>query len=427
MPGDAYPERPRPARRLPFPAPAIALLAAFALAAAACSGGAANTRPAGQPAAAALYEAGHAAMQQEDYAAAAQQFRTLESLYPASPETLQGQVELIYAYYRQDDIAAVLVASERLIRDQPGHPNLDYVYYLRGLAMFNQARAALAQDGVEIRPRPPAADLALEYFSALVARYPESKYVEDARARILMLQNGLATFELDTAKIYLNRGDYVNAGLHARAALENYPESSVKTEAATVANMAYRMLDLHQGPPGGVAGAPMEDTQPGTGSTDAGPAVPAAASPDGAGTVADPVATDAPEPAAVSATPEPVAGAAPAQEVQGEVSTVPAQAGLHGADWIARQDPGAYTLQLFSVADAEALQRFVRRHALPDLAWFEIRRQGFPWFSLIHGVYPDAAGARAAAAALPAGLNLPQPWIRRMGEIQALLPAAAPQ
>ncbi len=426
MPGDAYPERPRPARRLPFPAPAIALLAAFALAAAACSGGAANTRPAGQPAAAALYEAGHAAMQQEDYAAAAQQFRTLESLYPASPETLQGQVELIYAYYRQDDIAAVLVASERLIRDQPGHPNLDYVYYLRGLAMFNQARAALAQDGVEIRPRPPAADLALEYFSALVARYPESKYVEDARARILMLQNGLATFELDTAKIYLNRGDYVNAGLHARAALENYPESSAKTEAAMVANMAYRMLDLQQGPPGGVAVAPTEDKQPDAGSTDAGPAVQAAASPDSAGPVADQqVAMDAPDPAAASAMPaESVDEAA---GVQGEGSTVPAQAGLHGADWIARQDPGAYTLQLFSVADAEALQRFVRRHALPDLAWFEIRRQGFPWFSLIHGVYPDAAGARAAAAALPAGLNLPQPWIRRMGEIQALLPAAAPQ
>ncbi|MBK8162790.1 MAG: outer membrane protein assembly factor BamD [Gammaproteobacteria bacterium] len=426
MPGDAYPEQQRPARRLPFPAPAFALIAAFALAAAACSGGAANTRPAGQPAAAALYEAGHAAMQQEDFATAAQQFRTLESLYPASPETLQGQAELIYAYYRQDDIAAVLVTSERLIRDQPGHPNLDYVYYLRGLAMFNQARAALAQDSVEIRPRPPAADLALEYFSALVARYPQSKYAEDARARIPLLQNGLANFELDTAKIYLNRGDYVNAGLHARAALENYPESSVKTEAAMVANMAYRMLDLHQGPPGGVAVAPTEDKQPDAGSTDAGPAVPAAASPDSAGPVADQQVTmDAPDPAAASAMPaESVDEAA---GVQGEGSTVPAQAGLHGADWIARQDPGAYTLQLFSVADAEALQRFVRRHALPDLAWFETRRQGFPWFSLIHGVYPDAAGARAAAAELPAGLNLPQPWIRRMGEIQAFLPAASPQ
>ncbi|MGE0371169.1 MAG: SPOR domain-containing protein, partial [Gammaproteobacteria bacterium] len=86
-----------------------------------------------------------------------------------------------------------------------------------------------------------------------------------------------------------------------------------------------------------------------------------------------------------------------------------------------------YTLQLFSVADAEALQRFARRHALTDLAWFETRRQGFPWYSLIHGVYPDAASARAAAAALPAGINLPQPWIRRLGEIQALLPAGAPQ
>jgi len=393
--------------RPPPPLPAIALCAALALGVVACSGGAANTRPAAQPTAAEIYQAGHAAMEQEDYAGAAASFRRLESLYPGDPNTLQGQVELVYAYYRQGETASVLVNAERFILEQPAHPSLDYVHYLRGLAMYNKAMEALASVSVVIRPRPPTADLALEYFSILLQSFPASKYAEDARNRIVHLQNALAAFELATAKIYLNRGDYINAGLHARAALENYPDAGVKTEAATVANMAYRMLDLQPPPPlpPGVAAA-ADASRP-----DAGIGAPAAA--------------PAPRIEAEPATAEPVPAAASAAL---PAEPAPAATALtQREDWIAQQNPDAYTLQLFSVSDREALLAFVRAHPLGELAWFETRREGYPWYSLIHGVYTDAAAARAAAAALPAELNLPQPWIRRLGDIQAAIAAQGAQ
>lgn len=426
MPGDAYPVTRQPVRRLPSLLPLIALGTALALGGAACSGGAANTRPAGRAPAAALYQDGHAAMERGDYAGAATSFRNLESLYPDDPATPQGQVELIYAYYKQDETASVLVTAERFIHDQPAHPNLDYVHYLRGLALFNTAMESLAQDSVEIRPRPPTADLALEYFGILLERFPASKYVDDARNRMLHLQNGLASFELATAKIYLNRGDYINAGLHARAALENYPDAGAKTEAATVANMAYRMLDLQPAsPPAAAAGAfrpdievaapaaaPLTDSPtviPAESRPESDTPTPAAAAPQTAQASAGPAATAAPAPSpdtADAATPAPAASPVAQRE-----------------DWIARQDPRAYTLQLFSVSDHDALLAFIRAHPLDELAFFETRREGYPWYSLIRGVYPDAAAARAAAAALPAGLHLPQPWIRRLGEIQALIAA----
>lgn len=415
MPDYAYPVMQRPDLRLPSHLQAIALCAALALGAGACSGGAANTRPAVHPTAAELYQAGHAAVEQESYAGAAASFRRLESLYPGDPDTLQGQVELVYAYYMLDETASVLVNAERFILEQPSHPNVDYVHYLRGLAMYNKAMEALALVSVEVRPRPPTADLALEYFNILLRRFPASKYAEDARNRIVHLENALAAFELATAKIYLNRGDYINAGLHARAALENYPDASVKTEAATVANMAYRMLDLQTPPP----------------------------LPTGAAAAADgprpEIGVDVPETAAVPR-PEPVA-VAPAAAAAPTGQSMPAEAAPSAAvtpalaadavaqreDWIARQNPDAYTIQLFSVSDPEAVLAFIQAHPLGELAFFEFHREGYPWYSLIHGVYADAATAHAAAATLPAGLRLPQPWIRRLGDIQAVIAAQGAQ
>lgn len=421
MPADAYPVMQRPVPRLPPPLQAIALCAALALGVAACSGGAANTRTNGRPTAAALYEAGHAAMEQGDFAGAAASFRRLESLYPDDANTLQGQVELIYSYYKQGENASVLVTAERFIHERPTHPNLDYVHYLRGLTMFDTAMEALASLSAETRPRPPTADLALEYFDVLLQRFPASKYAEDARNRIVHLQNGLADFELATAKIYLNRGDYINAGLHARAALENYPDAGAKTEAATVANMAYRMLDLQRpAPTAGVtaaAGTPRSDA-----GSDSASAASASLAPTGSLTEAE---LPAPAPAAETAAPATGEQAAPMEPEPAAspvvAATPAADAATRREDWIARQDPRAYTLQLFSVSTQEALLAFVQTHPLGELAFFEARREGFPWYSLIHGIYPDAASARAAAAALPSSLNLPQPWVRRLGEIQALI------
>jgi outer membrane protein assembly factor BamD len=424
MAGDAYPPA-RPARRLSgfargytrgF-ATAIALPAALALGLAACSGGAKTIRPESDRAAAALYQGGHEALERGDFAAAVAQFRILETRYPNDASTPRGQLELIYAYYKQDETAAVLVTADRFIHDHPRHANLDYVHYLRGLATYNTAMASLGQGVTEIRPQPPLAALALDYFATLMRDFPASKYNEDAHSRMLRLQAGLAEFELATAKLYLSRGDYINAALHARAVVENYPEAGVKTEATTVSDMAYRMLNLRDMPAAGAAtptvpeDASRPDFQPMT------PAVPAASAPSVV------TAPAAPVPSRPEAQAQPRPEAITAASATAEPPAAPAgEAAVQGENWIVRQDANAYTVQLLSSADQKALFRFVKAHPLTDLAIFEGRREGFPWYSLIQGAYPDLTGARSAAAALPAGL---QPWIRRMGEIQMLIASRA--
>ncbi|MFL6719674.1 MAG: outer membrane protein assembly factor BamD, partial [Burkholderiaceae bacterium] len=64
-------------------------------------------------------------------------FEKLESRYPFGTYAQQAQMDIAYAYYRSDDQAQALAAVERFIKLHPNHPNVDYMYYLRGLINFN--------------------------------------------------------------------------------------------------------------------------------------------------------------------------------------------------------------------------------------------------------------------------------------------------
>ena len=75
-------------------------------------------------------------------------FEKLESRYPFGAFAQQAQMEIAYAYYRQSDQAQCLAAVERFIRLHPNHPSVDYMYYLRGLANFNDKKGMF--DGIKI-------------------------------------------------------------------------------------------------------------------------------------------------------------------------------------------------------------------------------------------------------------------------------------
>jgi outer membrane protein assembly factor BamD len=66
-----------------------------------------------------------------------QLFERLESNYPFGTYAAQAQMEIAYAYYKAQDQAQALAAVERFIKLHPNHPNVDYMYYLRGLVNFN--------------------------------------------------------------------------------------------------------------------------------------------------------------------------------------------------------------------------------------------------------------------------------------------------
>ncbi len=361
-----------------------------------------------------LYEAGRTALLAQDYDQAIGQFQRLLILHPDHALIPQARMELAYSYYKSGDTLSAMAAAERFIRDYPRHPSVDYLYYLRGLAAYEQSIAFLNQQAEgETSAMPPLIQLAVQYFEVLIERFPTSKYGEDARTRLAHLQDALARLEIHQAKRALARGDYATAALHARAVTEKYPQSGHSREAEALLVMAGRALEQEPQSkarlitPGGETGAPSETAASSTG-TAQDPAMQAARN-----------AGDIPAREARQAAPD----------TPGSDSDPLAAAedfGRRGAAWLSRQPPHLYTLQLLATANRDALLAFVSRHKLhAQAAYLSERRNDRPWYTLLYGLYPDRRAAVKAAAALPRAVRELKPWPRRVGVLQARLKQAA--
>ncbi len=181
-----------------------------------------------------------------NYEKAIKYFEKLESRYPFGAYAMQAQMEVAYAYYRQNEAAQCLAAIERFIRLHPNHPSVDYMYYLRGLVNFNDKKGLFdfvsEQDPTERDPKATRA--AFNAFKQLVERFPDSKYAEDSRDRMKYLIEAMAQYEVHVAQYYLKRGAYVAAVNRAQNVIRDYPESPSVKNALRIQIQAYNAMGM---------------------------------------------------------------------------------------------------------------------------------------------------------------------------------------
>lgn len=185
-------------------------------------------------------------MASANYERAIQHFEKLESRYPFGTFAQQAQMEIAYAHYRQGDNPQALAAVERFIKLHPNHPNVDYMYYLRGLVNFNDKVSLFSfltkQDLSERDPK--AAREAFHSFKQLVDRFPDSVYARDSLERMNYLVNAMAQYEVHVANYYYRRGAYLAAANRAQSAVSQYREAPAIEEALFVLVRSYDALGL---------------------------------------------------------------------------------------------------------------------------------------------------------------------------------------
>ena len=194
-----------------------------------------------------LYSEAKGAMSDGAYDKAIKFFEKLEARYPYGRYAQQAQLEVAYAYYKQDEMASAVAACDRFIRLHPNHPNVDYAYYLKGLASFNGDLGLMGyvsnQDQTERDPK--AAKESFDAFKELAAKFPESKYAADATLRMKYLVNALAWHEVHVAHYYMRRGAYVAAANRAQFAVKTYADAPANEEALFIMVKAYDALGMN--------------------------------------------------------------------------------------------------------------------------------------------------------------------------------------
>lgn len=175
-----------------------------------------------------LFADSQKAMAKEEYTAATKRLEALESMYPFSEYAEKAQMDLIYAYYKKDDYPSAAATAERFIHLYPRSKHVDYAYYMKGLANFQQVRGTFATVlPIDESWRDPGTQTqAYVDFSLLIQRFPTSQYKANALQRMVYLRNMFAQRELNTANYYFERKMYVATAERAAYLIKNYPQAA---------------------------------------------------------------------------------------------------------------------------------------------------------------------------------------------------------
>ncbi len=191
-----------------------------------------------------LYEKAREYRDKENFARAQRYYERLISRFPFGAYTEQSQLDLAYSQYKQGKYEDATSTIDRFIRTYPTHPNIDYMYYLRGLVNFGRENFFLQKIA---RADMSARDLTTPQassndFSELIRRYPNSRYAGDSRQRLIYLRNFFAQHEIETGLYYYRRGAWVSAINRGKYILENYPQSQFQGDAVALLAASYSKL-----------------------------------------------------------------------------------------------------------------------------------------------------------------------------------------
>lgn len=179
---------------------------------------------------------------------AVKKLEALNALYPFGAYAEEGLINLVYAYYQDDEPDEALAAVDRYLRLYPRGNYSDYAYYMKGVIAFKQGFSWL-QRRVGVNPAPrDLSNLKSAYlsFDELVETFPQSPYVPDAIARMRYIRNLYAEKEMGIAKFYYERKAYVAAANRANDVVVHYDRSPWVIPALTIMVKSYRHLGLTQ-------------------------------------------------------------------------------------------------------------------------------------------------------------------------------------
>jgi outer membrane protein assembly factor BamD len=152
------------------------------------------------PTAEALFDEGMRYFKDKRYTRAIDNFTKIKSDYPFSPLLTQTELQLADAYYLNEQFPEAINAFKEFESMHPSNENIAFVTYRLGQSYFDQFTTTdRDQKNTEI---------AKGYFEGVLAKYPKSPYVADAKEKLAKCNGYLAEHDFNIAQFYLQQEKY---------------------------------------------------------------------------------------------------------------------------------------------------------------------------------------------------------------------------
>lgn len=183
-----------------------------------------------------LYNEGLARLQNGDSEAATKKFDEIDKSAPFSPYAKKGLIMTAYTNFQASKWEEAITASKRFIAQNPASPDAAYAQYIMAMSYYNQI-----PDATRDQERTQQAIAALQ---ELIAKYPKSEYVLDAKEKLLVAQDQLAGKEMNVGRFYLEKRNYTGAVNRFRDVIIKYQTTRHVEEALMRLTEAYMAMGI---------------------------------------------------------------------------------------------------------------------------------------------------------------------------------------
>ena len=169
------------------------------------------------------YKEGKDSLEGGDVLFAAKKFNEAEKLFPQSEWAPRSALMAAYSYYAQDYYADANAELKRFIKIYPYHKNLDYAYYLMAIVYYEQI--------VDEKKDTESIINAKKSFQNVIEMFPNSDYSIDAKFKLELIDDLLASKEMYIGRYYFDRKKWIPAINRFRTVVDKY-ETTIYTEEA---------------------------------------------------------------------------------------------------------------------------------------------------------------------------------------------------
>ncbi len=169
------------------------------------------------------YNEGFEKLKINDTYNAAQKFLEAELLFPQSVWAPKSALMASYSFYLQNYYSEALSNLNRYIKTYPKDKDLPYAHYLIGICYYEM----IEDEKRDIEPLLKAK----EKFNLIVTKYPNTDFALDAKFKLDLIEDLLASKEIYLARHYQKKNKWIAAINRYKNIIENYERTIYVEEA----------------------------------------------------------------------------------------------------------------------------------------------------------------------------------------------------